>query len=225
MSLDIQQITVPFVPGTTVNCYLVKSSDAFVLVDTGPARQRAYIQAALQKAGCRPDNFKLIVLTHGDFDHCGNAAFLAKTYKVPIAMHTADLGMVKDGNMLAGRKQPNIVMKTLIRSLMRLSRINRFTPDIFIKEGDSLAEHGFDAEVIEIPGHSSGSVGLLTQQGELLCGDLLGNTKKPDLWSIMDDVDTAKASLRKLAGHAIKKVYPGHGQPFNMEYFWDNYSY
>ncbi|MAU10434.1 MAG: MBL fold metallo-hydrolase [Anaerolineaceae bacterium] len=221
MPLNILQITVPFMPGTSVNCYLVAVVEGFVLVDSGTARQRNRIEDALHKAGCHPGNLNLIVLTHGDFDHCANAAYFAKTYRAPIVMHAADRGMVQDGDMLFGRKQPNIVMKTLIGLLMRLHPDNRFTPDAFIKEGDSLTEYGFDAQVIEIPGHSSGSVGLLAATGDFFCGDLLANTKQPDVWSIIDDEAAAQASVKKLAAYPITTVYPGHGNPFDMQVFWE----
>ena len=43
MPLNILQITVPFMPGTSVNCYLVAVVEGFVLVDSGTARQRPVI--------------------------------------------------------------------------------------------------------------------------------------------------------------------------------------
>ena len=38
-------------------------------------------------AGCKLGSLKLIVLTHGDFDHTGNAAYLRHKYAIKIAMH------------------------------------------------------------------------------------------------------------------------------------------
>ncbi|RLI67201.1 hypothetical protein DRO91_10540, partial [Candidatus Heimdallarchaeota archaeon] len=31
------------------------------------------LERELEKAGCKPGDLKLVVLTHGDFDHTGNA--------------------------------------------------------------------------------------------------------------------------------------------------------
>jgi len=52
-----------------VNCYLVKTGDGFILIDTGVPSKRVDIEKELVRAGCKPGDLKLIVLTHGDFDH------------------------------------------------------------------------------------------------------------------------------------------------------------
>jgi glyoxylase-like metal-dependent hydrolase (beta-lactamase superfamily II) len=51
----------------------------------------------------------------------------------------------------------------------------------------------------------------------LFCGDLFENTKGPALNSLIDDSTAANASVAKLEALKIRKVYPGHGQPFAME--------
>ena len=80
-----------------------------------------------------------------------------------------------------------------------------------------LSDYGFHATVLSIPGHSKGSIGVLTAAGDLLCGDLFDNTKSPVLNAIMDDLDAAHASVAKLSQLTIHTVYPGHGKPFPME--------
>ena len=66
------------------------------------------------------------------------------------------------------------------------------------------------------PGHSKGSIGILTAAG-FFCGDLLQNTDGPGLNTIMDDVAAAKASIEKLRSLGINTLYPGHGRPFLTE--------
>jgi glyoxylase-like metal-dependent hydrolase (beta-lactamase superfamily II) len=80
-------------------------------------------------------------------------------------------------------------------------------------------DYGFDAQVLSIPGHSKGSIGILTASGDLFCGDLLENATEPATNSIMDDVAACAASLKKLQGFDIDTVYPGHGKPFAMDAF------
>jgi glyoxylase-like metal-dependent hydrolase (beta-lactamase superfamily II) len=67
-----------------------------------------------------------------------------------------------------------------------------------MEDGYDLSEYGFDAEVLHIPGHSKGSIGILTAYGDLFCGDLFENREKPVLSSIMDDLSAANASVEKL---------------------------
>jgi glyoxylase-like metal-dependent hydrolase (beta-lactamase superfamily II) len=221
-TLEIIPVSTPFVFRTTVNCYLVRTDDGFVLIDTARAGKRREIEDKLDRANCKPGNLKLIVLTHGDFDHCGNAAYLRKRFGTRVTMHEADHGMVERGDMFWNRNPPNVLVRTLMRLLFRLSKADRFKPDFYVKGGDNLSEYGIDAEVIEIPGHSKGSIGLLTAEGDLFCGDLLANVRRPDIWSIIDDRETARASVEKLKGMEINLVYPGHGQPFPMRAFVEN---
>ena len=88
---------------------------------------------------------------------------------------------------------------------------------MYVDEGYDLSEYGLDAKVLHLPGHSKGSIGILTADGDLFCGDLFENRDKPVLSSIMDDLAAAKASVEKLKGLEVGTVYPGHGKPFSME--------
>jgi len=57
----------------------------------------------------------------------------------------------------------------------------------------------------------------LTAAGDLFCGDLLENVRRPALNSIMDDLPTAHASVEFLRHLGVQTVYPGHGAPFRLE--------
>ena len=200
----------------SVNCYLVQTGSGFFLIDSGPTNQRAALEKELQDAGCHPGDLKLILITHGDFDHTGNAAFLRQKFATQTAMHPADAGMAEKGDMFYNREQPNLLVRMLAPLVIRFGKSQRFTPDIPLQEGDDLSQYGFEAQVLHLPGHSSGSIGILTADGDLFCGDLFGNSGQPEFSSIMDDMATAMASLEKLEPLDIGTVYPGHGQPFPM---------
>ena len=219
MTLEINTITTPFVFNVSVNCYLVRTGDGFVLIDTGSTSKRGVIEKELESAGCQPGNLRLIVLTHGDFDHCGNAAYLRKKFGTQIAIHKDDSGMVERGDMLWNRNKQNILIRIIFKLFFRLSKSDRFKPDLYIDDGYDFSGYGFDAKVLDIPGHSQGSIGILTASGDLFCGDLLANIAKPEVWSIIDDSVAAHASVEKLKRLQINTVYPGHGQPFAMELF------
>jgi glyoxylase-like metal-dependent hydrolase (beta-lactamase superfamily II) len=201
-----------------VNCYLVKSKIGFVLVDTGFSMRRSVLVQKLEKAGCRPGNLQLIVITHGDMDHAGNAAFLREKYGAKVAIHAFDAGMVKDGSMGANRKAKpdrlSLVFKIMMVFTRRLAAkhpVEKFTPDLEIDEGFDLSQYGLDGRVLHIPGHSKGSIGVLTAKGDLFCGDLFYNIRG---FRFVDDLEDYESSLKKLAGLKIGTVYPGHGKPF-----------
>jgi glyoxylase-like metal-dependent hydrolase (beta-lactamase superfamily II) len=218
MPSEIKTITLalPFHLGS-VNCYLVKTATGYILIDAGSTNQRAALEQALLDAGCQPGQLQLIVLTHGDFDHTGNAAYLRQKFNAPLALHRADFTMIECGDMFASRDSGNPIFKAIAPVMFRFGKSNRVTPDLELTEEFDLAAYGLAAAVISLPGHSRGSIGILTSEGDLFAGDLLENTKQPALNSIMDDHIAAQASVEKLRSLKVKTVYPGHGQPFALE--------
>lgn len=214
MPVEIRRIAAPFFLTMKVNCYLVKTDAGFILIDSGMPRARQTIESAIRAAGCQPGDLKLIALTHGDVDHCGNAAYFRQTFDAPIALHAADRGMVEDGDFFASRSRPNPVMRFIAGNFFSLKAADRFSPDVTLAEGGTLAEYGLDAQVLELPGHCGGNIGFLLGDGTLFCGDLLGNLSKPEVWSLVDDQAAMQASFAKLDHYAIGTVHPGHGAPF-----------
>lgn len=215
------RLMMPFKLGP-VNCHLVKTDAGYILIDTGCSNRRTNLERGLEKAGCKPGNLKLVILTHGDFDHVGNAAYLREKFGAKIVMHHGDSGMVEHGDMFWNRKKGNILFKMIGSIFLGLKKADRFDPDLYVEDDYDLYEHGFDARIIHIPGHSSGSIGILTASGDMFCGDLILNGKKPKHNSIIDDSKAANASIEKLKSLNINTVYPGHGRPFPMELFFKN---
>ena len=201
----------------SVNCYLLQGEAGFILIDTGISKNRPQLEQALEAAGCGVGALKLVVLTHGDFDHTGNAAYLRGKYGAKIGMGSDDWGMLEQGDMFWNRKKGNALIGWLAPKLIGFGRAERCTPDVALQDGFELGEYGVDTRVLSIPGHSKGSVGVLTNDGELFCGDLLDNTKTPAFNSIMDDPVSGKVSLERLKKLDITTVYPGHGKHFSLE--------
>jgi glyoxylase-like metal-dependent hydrolase (beta-lactamase superfamily II) len=209
------QLPLPFWVGK-VNCYLIATGAGFVLIDTGLSFNRKALVRELESAGCRSGRLQLIVLTHGDFDHSGNAAYLRNTFGGLIAMGAGDAGMVKSGDMFANRKKPHFIIRKLLPIFTGFGRAERFKPDVLLEDGDDLSEYGIEASVVSIPGHSKGSIGILTAGADLFCGDLFENTDKPVLTSLVDDLAALNASFLRLSNMSIETIYPGHGKPFSM---------
>jgi hydroxyacylglutathione hydrolase len=209
--------------GFSVNCYLVRGADGFVLVDSGVAAGRGKLRAALAEAGCEPGDLRLLAITHGDPDHVGNAKWVRDTYGAPLAMSAADAPMAETGDMLASRtgtRLGRILLGALKMVGMTLADDSRFTPDVTLAEGDSLVGHGLDARVYELPGHSRGSIAILTADGDLFCGDILASGRKgPALGPIVDDRAARDASVARLCELPVVTVCPGQGPAFPMSAF------
>lgn len=219
-----------------VNCYLMQEGESFMLIDTGGhivmdkefSNRRELLIQALEDKGCTPGNLKLIILTHGDNDHAANAAYLRDKYKTKIAMNSGDLALVKSpdiNKLMESFKYKSIafkivflIMKNLIKkvTVKILNDFEIFTPDFFIDDGCSLMEYGFNARTIHIPGHTEGSIGILTNEGNLIAGDTFTNIKKPDTSPNASDFKLLAKSVNRLRVMNLKTVYPGHGEPFDF---------
>jgi glyoxylase-like metal-dependent hydrolase (beta-lactamase superfamily II) len=208
-----------------VNCFLIKTGSGFFLVDTGVANKRLALEKELERQGCQPGSLKLVILTHGDSDHADNSAYLQQKYGAKIAMHQDDAGMVERGDMSWNRKPKPDKVAFFFRLIMLVFsspvKFDTFKPDVFLEDNQDLSPYGLDARVLHLPGHSKGSIGILTASGDLFAGDLLSNFFKPGVHFI-DDLVAWNSSIEKLKQMEIKTVYPGHGKPFSMEKFLKN---
>ena len=207
-----------------VNCYLLEADDGFVLIDTGFPTKRMFLDKVLKKAlnkpGEAPKKLKLVILTHGDSDHAGNCKFIRENYGAIIAMHFDDFKMVENGDMSWNRKSKpdkiSFTFRLVTLAFGKNSVFDTFKPDIYLREGQNLSEFGLSAKVIHLPGHSKGSIGVLTNEGDLFCGDLIYNFAS---FSYIDNLEDFNKSINKLKMLDINILYPGHGKPFSISYF------
>ena len=152
------------------NCYIVSENENAVLIDTCKSDSVYKILHI-----CKPYSIRLILLTHGHFDHAQNAAALSKELNAPIAMHRADLQLLADNNSqplgykgLLGK----IVLNASLKSF-KSEKIPLFTPTVFLDEGDSLEEYGIRAKILHLPGHTDGSIAVDVAEEHLFVGHAL----------------------------------------------------
>jgi glyoxylase-like metal-dependent hydrolase (beta-lactamase superfamily II) len=198
-----------------VNAYLVDAGDGYVLIDTGVPKQQARLERELAGAGCLPSKLRLVIITHGDVDHTGNGAMLQRKYGAKIAMHPADVDMVRIGPS-AGRRSRHFLGRVLLWLGNTLSgKVERFQPDVLLEDGQSLVGYGLAAKVLHTPGHTRGSVVVLTDDGRLFAGDTLTNRTRPGRGPFVDCEEDLQRSLARLRQTGARVVYPGHGKPFS----------
>jgi hydroxyacylglutathione hydrolase len=204
-----------------VNAYLVNVKDGFILIDTGLNIFREQLENELLKAGALPKKLKAVIITHGDFDHTGNCSVLQKKYKVKIAMHKDDAFMVEKGirPKRKVRTLKGMIMMFLSKLNSKKFKFDKFKPDILLTDGMSLSKYGFDAKVIHLPGHTKGSIGILTKEGNMFIGDILALTKKgkTDISRFIENMADIKKSIEKIKTLKIKEFFPGHGPSFKMK--------
>lgn len=221
----------------SVNCYLGKTEEGFVLFDTGGNvtlekkydNRREKVVRRLEEEGCVPGKLKAIILTHGDSDHITNAAYLRDKYNTIIAMHENDIDLVDNVTlsrlMMSFKYRSvlfNIIFKILKKQITKmtlrdLKSLTQFRPDVFLKDQDMLTSYGFMGEVIHTPGHTPGSIAIFCEGGELIAGDTFANLKKPSKAPNAIDFKQLDKSIKRLEQKKITTIYPGHGDPFQAD--------
>lgn len=192
-----------------MNCFIVADNDKAILIDTG---RKKYREKILEK--CREFHVGLIVLTHGHMDHCQNAAYLANTLHIPIAMNKKDVNLIPDNrkqSLSAKTFLGKIVLSVSLNSFEKDS-LEAFEPTIYLKNGDNLSEYGVDAKIVELPGHTKGSVGIDTGDN-LFVGDALMNMFYPTVSMLYADEQEMLLSAQFISELGEKTIYFGHGKP------------
>ncbi len=193
-----------------VNCYIVTNRDKAILIDTG---RKKYREKILEK--CKEYHVSLIVLTHGHMDHCQNAAYLANDLHIPVAMNEKDINMIPDNRkqrMSAKTFLGRIVLSVSLSSFEK-DTLDVFEPAIYLKNGDTLNEYGVDAKVVELPGHTNGSIGLEIEGDKLFVGDALMNMFYPTVSMLYVDEQEMLSSAKYISELGEKTIYFGHGKP------------
>lgn len=190
------------------NAYLLKSEAGAVLVDTGSLKARDKVLAACQGAGVR-----LILLTHGHFDHCQNAAFLARELGCPVGISPEDRPLLAKGEKrrVAGHGLLGRAFAAASNRSIQKNHIEPVEPAVALAGGMSLEPYGLRGRVVALPGHTLGSVGVLLETGELFAGDAMMGIGRPSGAWCYEDREAARRSEGVIRALEARRVYFGHG--------------
>ena len=167
------------------NCYLLTSGTDAALIDAAP-ESAGQLLAALRKNGAA---LRFIITTHGHWDHIGCNAELKEATQAVLCCHADDEERLRNPE----------------------HRIEPSKPDRLLSEGDMLHIGDIELVVLHTPGHTPGSICLLSGD-TLFTGDTLfaGTHGRTDLHG--GDADAMEKSLGRLAQLPPQtRVYPGHG--------------
>lgn len=221
-AIDVGRVYVGF-----VNAYFLGAPNGpWVLVDTGLPHAAALVrQRATDRYGTRPP--EAIILTHGHFDHAGNALELANEWDVSIYAHPLELPY------LNGRSDYPPQDHTVGGALGLMSRA---FPQGGMNLGERLRELPEDQSVpgasewrwLHTPGHTHGHVSLVRDRDRyVVAGDALATVDQDSPLAVFNlqtefsvppaplttDWCATRASVQALAALDPLYVGAGHGRP------------
>ena len=180
-----------------VNCYILGDEETKEAVVIDPGGDEEEILEALKYHGL---TLKLIIDTHGHFDHVDANQPLKDATGAQIAIHKLDAHMLS---------KPSAEAMFFTGNRLRLSEA-----DILLKEDDVLTFGNFRLKVLHTPGHTPGHISLLMENQPLIyVGDLLfqGSIGRTDFPGGSFDalINSVKTKIFPLGDHYT--VFPGHG--------------
>lgn len=181
------------------NCCLIASeSGSAAILD--PGSQGDKIMRKVEENGWNP---KMILLTHGHFDHIGAVQELKERYSIPVYVHSADVEMLDSPEKNGGM------------ALLGWSIVCPW--DKTVEDGAKIQMDELVFTVIHTPGHTKGSVCYQVEDW-IFSGDTLfcGGMGRTDLYG--GSYPELSASLKKLANlDGDFQVCPGHGPGTTLE--------
>ncbi len=180
-----------------VNCYILWDSEMLEAFIIDPGGDASLIKKEADALGLR---VMYIVNTHGHFDHVGADGELRKHYSVPLAIHKADVTLLKNASDHA--------------AIFGVKAERQPSPDIFLTNNALLEAGSITLKVLHTPGHTPGGVCLYDEADSLVfSGDTLfsGSVGRTDLEGGSGEELMNSIKHRLLCLDDSVRVFPGHG--------------
>lgn len=200
--------------------YLVRGTLP-ILIDCGTSNDLPALQKGLQSNGLAISDLKLLLLTHAHADHAGLAKAI-KDQGVQVAVGLGDASMARMGfNMPV---QPTRWTTRLLAWLVA-TEFDGFEPDVLIHSEFDLSRFGINAQAVQMPGHTGGSLVILFSDQRAIVGDLLMGgwfggalfAKEPAESYVHEDQKANTQNLVNLIERGFTTFYVGHGGPLKAD--------
>ena len=208
------------------NCYLLKLSDVYLLIDTSFPNLFEDFLTQLKAANIEQTQIRYLLLTHHHDDHAGFASQLREKSGCRLIAHRAAVVGLEKGTMVSENRPLNRRVKLTMSIYNKVKRRDFGFPRVSFNEKDILVscddentprQLGIEGKIICTPGHTADSISLTLANGDAYVGDacmnflnFCGIHYRP-IWLMNPDL--VFRSWRKIIDSGAKTIYPSHGKP------------
>ncbi len=206
------------------NLYLIELMEGYLLIDTGYAEQYEDFYKKLEKQHIKLEDIRYVFLTHAHDDHVGFLNQILEKTHAKVILHPEAITRLKTGqNSFEGGCSSRLawgfcqLMKVFGKGKHQYQPVNAATRYWIADANNKPAiENTLGAKVVELPGHTKDSIGLLFEQQVLFSGDatMNGLPSRHHVIIWIENLKEYRHSWMKMATLNYKKVYPSHGNPF-----------
>jgi glyoxylase-like metal-dependent hydrolase (beta-lactamase superfamily II) len=190
------------------------SSQNLSLIDPGVVRKGGYKIQAIQKEGIELSSIKRIIMTHTHLDHIGCLAEIQK--QIPwseLWMHQLEADLLEQGDERAVYGMDTFRVVSQLQFGLKPGAF-KFQVNRKLQGGETLDLGDTAWEVIHIPGHSMGSIGLYHRPMKILIpGDVVYADYAIGRYDLFGaNGPELRKSLIRLAELGVDILLPGHNQ-------------
>ena len=200
--------------------HLLKTANGYIQLDAGMIQNLNKYLRLLDKHNIKPEEIKLIVVNHAHFDHVSALKKMKEITKAQILVHENDAEYLRKG-ISPEINTLNLSSKLLMSFVPKSMRdYEPVEPDIVIKDEYSLQEFGVDAKIIHTPGHTAGTVSLITKQGNAFIGCCAHGSPIrliPGLPKIAQDMNQVLSSWEQIINAGAKTLHISHGNQLSVD--------
>ena len=187
------------------NVYIIKGTDGDILIDTGFIGTKKALLKWLENF-----NIKLIILTHAHIDHSWNVSYIKEKYNCKVAIGKNDIKNLNNKTITTYPAKKYLKLWTNVMSFgMKHLKNKPFEIDIELEDNQTINKYGINLKIIELPGHTNGSIGILYKD-YLFAGDALVNRRKISIAYQNQNNEEAKKSFQKIIDIKPNIFFLGH---------------
>ncbi|MGP6219739.1 MBL fold metallo-hydrolase [Caldiplasma sukawensis] len=184
------------------NTYIVHCDGEGIIIDSGGETDK--IEKEIENLEVRP---KLLISTHGHFDHVMGMDYLSRKYEIPFYMSKLDqMVLLENKKLYEG-------FRDQLKNYSNTSIPDEFRPIDF----KNIDIGGHKLEIIETPGHTPGSISI-KGDGFIFSGDTIFRLSV-GRFDLGGDPEKLVSSIKFYTNlDKNTKIYPGHGDSTDVRY-------